>query len=172
MSRLLTVAPSAAERLSVVFEPTPELRAELSSSRGWHQLLGWIGVGVGVAGLAGSAAYQFGYLNAERAAAKREYDDLNSQADTKTGCFQQPAGCQRAIDAAHARLQQADSLTALGVSGLIFSGLVLGAGVVSLVTSPNLAKYDQRPAGGDYLQELGVAPLPGGGAAVVASGGF
>jgi hypothetical protein len=177
VSRLLTVAPSAAERLSVVFEPTPELRAELSSSRGWHQLLGWIGVGVGVAGLTASAVYQFGYLGAERARAERDIATFENQArrmiGAPNGCYANPDGnCENLIAERRQQLRQIDGYTALGVSGFIISGLVLGAGVVSLVTSPNVSKYDQRPVGGDYLQELGIAPLPGGGAAVVASGGF
>lgn len=170
--RQVALAPSSVERLDLVFEPTPELRAQLLSARGWHRLLGWIGVGVGAAGLAASAVYQFGYLEAERAQAQREYADLNAQADARTGCYLTREGCPGPIERARTRLQQVDSLTAVGVSGFILSGLVVGAGVVSLVTTPDLSKYDRRPMGGDYLQELGVVPLPGGGAAVVAAGGF
>ncbi|MBL8917533.1 MAG: hypothetical protein JNJ54_01620 [Myxococcaceae bacterium] len=169
--RKVALASSSVERLELVFEPTPELRAELSSARGWHRLLGWMGVGVGAAGLAASAAYQFGYLGPLRAQAQKEDRALNAQADAGTGCFLTREGCLQSIQDARRRMQQADALTALGVSGFIVSGLALGAGIVSLVTTPDLAKYDRRPTG-DFLQELGVAPLPGGGAALVASGGF
>lgn len=169
--RSLSLAASASERLEVFFEPTPELRAELVSAQGWHRLLGWIGVGVGVAGLAGSAAYQFGYLGSEAARIEREIAEFERQNRARTGCYAMDPVCSDLIAARVQQKRQVDSLTAVGVAGFIVSGLALGAGIVSLLTSPNVSKYDRRPSG-DYLQELGIAPLPGGGAAVVASGGF
>lgn len=172
IKRALTLAPNASERLELVFEPTPELRAELTSSAGWHRLLGWIGVGVGVAGLAGSAAYTFGYLGPTRAQALAEYNSLNDQADRKTGCFLDRAGCEAAIATAQTQIRQGDSLMAVGVAGFIVSGLALGGGIVSLLTTPDLGRYDRQPSNTDFLQQLGLAPLPGGGLAVAASGEF
>lgn len=172
VKRELSLSPNASEHLELVFEPTPELRGELTSAVGWHRLLGWIGVGVGVAGIAGSAAYTFGYLAPTRAQALAEYNSLNDQADRKTGCFLDRSGCEGAIANAQAQLRQADSLYAVGVAGFVVSGLALVGGVVSLLTTPDLGRYDRQPSNMDFLQQLGLAPLPGGGFAFAASGQF
>lgn len=172
VKRALALAPNASEHLELVFEPTPELRAELTSSVGWHRLLGWVGVGIGVAGAAGSAAYTFGYLASTRATVLAEYNALNEQADRKMGCFLDSAGCQGAIMNAQAQLRQVDSLYAVGVAGFIVSGLALTGGLIVLFTTPDLGRYDRQPSNGDFLQQLGLAPLPGGGFAFAASGQF
>lgn len=172
VKRALTLAPNASEHLELVFEPTPELRGELSSSVGWHRVLGWIGVGVGAAGVAGSAAYTFGYLAPTRAQAVAEYDSLNAQVESKSGCFQRSEGCFLAITDAQNRVRQVDSLYAVGVAGFVISGLLLAGGFVSLLTTPDLGRYDRQPSNGDFLQQLGLAPLPGGGFAVSGAGQF
>lgn len=170
--RAVSLSPSTVESLDLVFEPTPELRAELASASSTHRLLGWIGVGVGAAGLAASAAYTFGYLPGERARANREIDEFNRQVDTRTGCYAMDPSCQKLIDIRNDQLRQADTLAAVGVTGLIVSAAVLGGGIVSLVTTPDLTKYDRPPANDDFVRDLAVAPLPGGGAVVTLAGGF
>lgn len=170
VKRALSLSPNASEHLELVFEPTPELRGELTSAVGWHRLLGWIGVGVGVAGVAGSAAYTFAYLAPARAEAVAEYNSLNDQADRKMGCYN--TGCDTLIKLALGKVQQVDSLYAVGVAGFVVSGLALAGGVISLLTTPDLGRYDRQPSNGDFLQQLGLAPLPGGGFAFAAAGQF
>lgn len=172
IKRALSLAPNASERLELVFEPTPELRGELTSSAAWHRLLGWIGVGVGVAGLAGSAGYTFGYLDVERARSVVAFDSLNAQVENRTGCFQRPEGCFTALTEAQNQKRQVDSLYAVSAAGFIVSGLLLGGGLVSLLTTPDLGRYDRQPANGDFLQQLGLTPLPGGGFAFSAAGQY
>jgi hypothetical protein len=172
IKRALSLAPNASERLELVFEPTPELRGELTSSAGWHRLLGWIGVGVGVAGLAGSAGYTFGYLDVQRASAIADYDALNAQVENKTGCWNDEAGCFVGIMEAQTRKRQTDSLYVVSAAGFIVSGLLIGGGIISLLTTPDLGRYDRQPSNGDFLQQLGLVPLPGGGFAFAAAGQY
>lgn len=170
--RAVTLSPSTVESLDLVFEPTPELRAELASSASTHRLLGWIGVGVGAAGLGASAAYTFGYLPSERVRATVDIADFELQAAARKGCYAMDPVCADLITIRNEQRRQVDSLSAVGVAGLILSGAVLAGGIVSLVTTPDLAKYDRPPANDDFVRELAVAPLPGGGAVVSLAGGF
>ena len=131
-------------------------------------------MGVGVAGLAGSAAYTFAYLPGERARSQREIDEFENQAANRGACTrpESPASCEAEINVRIGQLRQVDTLSVVGVTGLIVSGAVLAGGIVSLLTTPDLAKYDRPPANDDFVRDLAVAPLPGGGAVVSLAGAF
>jgi hypothetical protein len=173
--RELSLQPLERQSLRLVFEPTPELRGELLSTASWHRLLGWIGVGVGAAGLAASAAYTFGYLANETRQLNAESADIERQATSKTGCFSNPdpnaPSCEGLSSVVQRRRAQVDTFFALGITGVAVSAALLAAGVVSLVTTPDLAKYDRPIENFDFIQRLSIVPTPQGGF-VLASGAF
>lgn len=163
-------------QLSLVFEPTPELREELASSRSLRRIAGFTAIGVGAAGAIASGIYAFGLASIDEAYWKKQVSDYSRQSQTGTGCAKvtDPTvpTCQQNIELSQSKLVELAQARTVGYVGFAVSLGAIAAGVASVLLAPDLSRFDRPTSNPDFIRELSVSVLPEGGAAVAASGRF
>lgn len=159
--REVSLLPASELTLSVLFEPTPELRADLEARRAWHRGLGIGGLSLGGLGLAGGAGY-LAYNKTAVAEIERQYIAARDRRANDPACTTgQDKSCDAAVDDALIRLQAGQNREVIGWVLLGVGAVVTAGGLAALLTGPDLEKYRPRPAG-DLAPELtldvGLAP--------------
>lgn len=151
--REVTLLPSSELSLDVLFEPTPELRADLETRRAWHRNLGIAGLSLGGLGLAGGAGYLV-YNKTAVAEIERQYIAARDRRANDPACTTgQDKTCDAAVDDALIRLQAGQNREVIGWVLLGAGAVVTAGGLAALFTGPDLDKYRPRPAG-DLAPEL------------------
>jgi hypothetical protein len=175
IARDVSLPPAAVTKVELVFEPTAERRASLASGRSVQRVLGFIGIGVGAAGLIGTSIYALGWLPFLDRYWKKQIDDADAQLRANKGCAvtMNPAWltCDQIVSLSTEKRREIARDQSFGLIGLAVSAAAIGAGVLSLVTAPDAARYERPLGNPDFIRKLVVTPLPGG-AAVSLGGQF
>jgi hypothetical protein len=157
------VEAGATTALSVSFEPTPELRADLETQRtGWRRA-SLVGFALGGAAVVGGAV-TFGVLQTTQRdaavaadAARAKYESIECRLG---GQLQQ---CEDELARADARLRSVTSAQWVGPTLIGVGAGLLVASVLAFVLAPDPARFD-RPPSLELAPALGVLVGPGGGA--------
>jgi hypothetical protein len=170
------LASSRVQTFDLVFEPTAELRAELTASRALRRIAGFTAIGIGAAGAIASGLYAFGLANVDEAYWKKQVTDFEKQLQTGKGCAQvtDPTvpTCQQNIDLSKRKLVELAQARTIGFVGFATSLVAIAGGIVSVLLAPDLTRFERPISNPDFIQTLTVSVLPEGGAAVGASGRF
>lgn len=175
IERELSVLPATSTRLELLFEPTAERRASLASARGVQRVLGYVGIGVGAAGIIASSILAFGWFPYLDAYWKKQIDLADAELRANKGCAvtMNPAWltCDQIVTLSNEKRKEVARDQSFALIGLAASVGAVGAGVLSYLLAPDLTRYERPVKDPDFVPELGVTPLPGG-AAVSASAKF
>lgn len=158
--RRVTLVGAEEQTLTLTFEPTAELRADLAARQSQHRVFGWLGVGVGAA-LTGSMV---GVLvgDASWRDTLRARNATLAEQNLSGVCAREQRDCVAEIDANNRSIQTTGTSDVLAVTGLGVGVAAVVTGVVLLATTPDTSKYEHRID--DSMQlELSLAPAPGGG---------
>jgi hypothetical protein len=163
----VTLSSSQELTLPITFEPTAELRAELSAGRTRNHVLGVIGMGAGVA-LAGSMVAVLQLNIAQRASFEAQQKQLAAMISGE--CFLQGIDCNGAIQDINRRIEGTRVGDTLAWTGIGVGAAAAVAGLVLYLIAPDPSRYD-RPANESMVPLIGLAPISGGGL-LAASGRF
>lgn len=174
--REVWLAGGRIQTFELVFEPTPELRAELVSSRSVRRIAGFTAIGIGAAGAIASGIYAFGLASVDEAYWNKQVTDFERQLQTGKGCAQvtDPTvpTCQQNITLSKQKLVELGQARTIGFVGFATSLVAIAGGVVSVLLAPDLTRFERPIQNQDFIQSLAVSVLPEGGASVAAAGSF
>jgi hypothetical protein len=174
--REVWLASSRVQTFDLVFEPTAELRAELTASRALRRIAGFTAIGLGAAGAIASGIYAFGVASVDEAYWKKQVTDFERQLQTGKGCAQvtDPTvpTCQQNITLAKQKLVELGQARTIGFVSFATSLVAIAGGLVSVLLAPDLTRFERPISNPDFIQTLSVSVLPEGGAAVGATGRF
>lgn len=174
--REVWLAGGRVQTFELVFEPTPELRAELMSSRSVRRIAGFTAIGIGAAGAIASGIYAFGLASIDEAYWNKQVTDFERQLATGKGCAQvtDPTvpTCQQNITLSKQKLVELAQARTIGFVGFATSLVAIAGGIVSVLLAPDLGRFERPIQNQDFIQSLAVSVLPEGGGAVAASGRF
>ncbi len=175
IDREVTVVPSKTTRVELLFEPTAERRASLASGRKVQRVLGYVGIGVGAAGIIASSILAFGWYPYLDRYWKKQIDLADAELRANKGCAvtMNPAWltCDQITSLSNDKRKEIARDQSFALIGLAVSAGAVGAGVLSYLLAPELTRYERPLKNPDFIPELGVTVLPGG-AAVSAAGRF
>lgn len=159
-SRTFSLEPGATAMLSIALIPTPETLSAHDSAVSFHRTWGLVGVGSGVV-LATVGALLYFPGRATRADALVRYEAHEASKKAPMGrCYSEKVGgaaadCAAIADAINDDIASGRTKMNVGLPMLIAGPVLLGAGVVLLLTGPSARRFDAvRPS---------VAVAPGGG---------
>ncbi len=164
----LLVEEGGSASLSVLFEPTPELRAELESSRSLMRGLGIAGLAVGGAVLVGGGLVTVWNQN-DLSTTRLQLTQAQQRKQTDITCALS-LECEEAETRAIQAVTAAQSRTWIGPVLLGAGATIAIGGLVSLLLAPDPTRYDRR--GTDELLPLLSATIDSTGGAVRAAWRF
>jgi hypothetical protein len=152
--RDIDVPLGATANVSVVFEPTPDTRAQYVVATERRRLWSWMTIGAGAAIAAAGAIVglveQKNVANARANAASVSADFARMSGRPCDYSMQltdsQYAGCKARLDDAYGQVNTAEALRTTGWIAAGVGSAVLALGVGLLVTSDDPHKYDEKPA--------------------------
>jgi len=174
--REVYVALGASRTVSIVFEPTPETRAQYVSSAQSHRTWSWITIGAGAAiataGVILALVEQANLGDARSALATAEADFQPGGPCDPRGVVNDPTGCTTRVNDAASHVDNLETGRTIGWIAAGVGGAVVAGGVTLLLTGDNPHKYDERPS--DRLfGNVRVVPQVGAGQYFMSvSGGF